>query len=80
MARVTNQVKQQYRSRVLERRLQAGIATQKELAERTGIPPTVLSDLESGRLFLSSAYALKISEVCGCSLDDLFEKHSCSGD
>jgi ribosome-binding protein aMBF1 (putative translation factor) len=73
---VSEQIKTKYRSRVLECRLKAGIAKKKDLAKKAGIPPTILSELESGRLFLSSTYALRLREVLGCSLEDLFElKH-----
>ena len=74
MNKITEQIKRNYRTRVLECRLKAGIPKQKELALRTGIPSSIVSDLESGRQFLSSPYALKICEVCGCKLDDLFER------
>jgi transcriptional regulator with XRE-family HTH domain len=67
------QVKRKYRARVMECRLRAQIPTKKELAKRTGIAPSIVSDLESGKLFLSSPYALMIKEALGCSLDDLFE-------
>jgi transcriptional regulator with XRE-family HTH domain len=53
-------------------RLKAGFAKQKEFAIRSGICPTVICELESGKRFLSSLYALRIAEVLGCRLDDLF--------
>jgi len=74
MKKITDQVKRNYRTRVLECRMKSGIPKQKDLAERTGIPASIVSDLESGKLFLSSPYALRICEVCGCKIDDLFER------
>lgn len=69
----TDRMKQKYRARVLECRLSAHIPKQKDLARLTGIAPTIISELESGALFLSSPYALAIAEACKCSLDNLFE-------
>ena len=46
-------------------RLQAGIATQKELAAQTGIPPNIISDLERDRRELSPKWARRIGEVLG---------------
>ena len=74
MKKITKQIKAFYRTRVLECRMKAGISKQKDLATKTGIPASIISELESGKQFLSSPYALKISEVCGCMLDDLFER------
>ncbi len=80
MRDVTKEVKRRYRGCVLQCRLKAGIAKQKELAERTGISQSILSDLESCRLFLSTPYALRIREVCGCTLDELYEEVGSSRD
>jgi transcriptional regulator with XRE-family HTH domain len=66
-------MKDKYRARVLECRLEAGIPTQRKLAELSGIHASIISELESRRIFLSSPNALAISEACDCSLDDLFE-------
>jgi len=63
-----------YRNRVKEARLKALIATQQELAQLTGINRTTINALEKNRLFLSSQYALAISEVLRCSLNDLYQK------
>jgi ribosome-binding protein aMBF1 (putative translation factor) len=71
-SKVTRDVKNRYRALVLERRLKAGISKQKTLAEMSGIPRSILSDLESGKTFLSSAYALRLAEVLDCSIDDLY--------
>jgi len=71
---VVNRIKRDYRAKVLEHRLKAGIKNQKEFAELTGIAPSILSDLESSRLFLSSPYALRIAEVLDCKVDDLYER------
>ena len=46
-------------------RLNANIWTQKELAERTGIAPSIISDLERGRRTMSPQWALRIAEVVG---------------
>jgi len=63
-----------YRNRVKEARLKALVATQQELAQLTGINRTIINALENNRLFLSSQYALAISEVLRCSLNDLYQK------
>ena len=73
MARIAKEVKSKYRNRVLQERLRAGIKTQKELAERMGIRPSTMCDIEGNKIFLSSIYALRIIEELGCSLDDLYE-------
>lgn len=46
-------------------RLNSGIWTQKELAERTGIAACIISDLERGRRVMSPAWAKKIGEALG---------------
>ncbi len=74
MTSVSNQIRQTYQNRVLERRLRAGFKTQKEFAAEIGISPTILCEIESNRQFLSSIYGLRISEILGCRLDDLYEK------
>jgi len=74
MNSVSDEVKSKYRCRVLECRLKAGIKSQKDLAKLTGISASILSDLECGKLFLSSSYALILAETLGCSMDDLYEK------
>ena len=50
------------------------VPTQEDLSKLTGINRAAISGLENNRLFLSSPYALLISEALGCRLDDLFEK------
>lgn len=72
--RVDARMKNRYQARVLECRLEAGIPTQRKLAELAGIHASIISDLESRRVFLSSPNALAIAEACKCSVDDLFEK------
>jgi len=74
MRKTTSEIKDQYQNNVMLLRLKAGYKTQKEFAERIGISPTILCDIESNRQFLSSANALRISEILQCSLDDLFER------
>lgn len=63
----------QYRNRVRDCRLKALVA---DLANMTGISRSTINALENNRLFLSSPYALLISEALGCSLDDLYEKRN----
>ena len=46
-------------------RLKATIGTQKELAERTGIPANIISDLERGKRKMSPTWAKRIAEVVG---------------
>jgi len=74
MSNFSSRIKKIYRNRVLERRLKAGFKTQKEFAEEIGISPTILCDIESNRRFLSAVYGLRIAEVLGCGLGDLYEK------
>jgi DNA-binding XRE family transcriptional regulator len=66
----------QYRNRVRDCRLKALVAHQEDLANMTGISRSTINALENNRLFLSSPYALLISEALGCSLDDLYEKRN----
>ncbi|AHF07030.1 helix-turn-helix transcriptional regulator [Desulfitobacterium metallireducens] len=55
-------------------RLHAGIATQKELANRAKISPTIISDLERGRRELNPSWAMRIAEAVGTSWQNLFEE------
>ena len=68
------QSKKRYRNRLRQCRLRSLISTQVELAGESGIDHTTISALESNRLFLSIRYALRLKEVLGCSLDDLYEE------
>ena len=77
--RIMDEVKREYRNNVQLMRLRAGIPKQKELASRTGIRASTLSEIESNQVFLSSAYALRIAEVLGCKIDELFEKRPQGG-
>jgi len=52
-------------------RLKAGIASQRELADRTGIAPSIISDLERGQRLMSPNWAKRISEVVGAYEIDL---------
>jgi len=72
--KLLERIEKRYSNRVKEARLQALVATQEELAQLTGINRTTISALENNRLFLSSQYALAISEVLRCSLNDLYQK------
>ena len=44
-------------------RLQAGIGSQKELADRTGIAANIISDLERGQRSMSPTWAKRIAEA-----------------
>ena len=72
--RLMKQVSSQYENRVCECRLRAMIAKQGDLARKTGISRSTINALEKNRIFLSSSYALLISEAIGCSLDDLYRR------
>ena len=53
-----------YGGRLLKKaRMNAEVWTQKELAQRTGIAPSIISDLECGRRMMSPKWALQIAEV-----------------
>ena len=70
--KILEEAVQTYKNRVRKCRLEARVATQEDLARMTCIGRTTISALENNRLFLSSPYALRIAEVLGCKLDDLF--------
>lgn len=72
--RPTTEVKERYRSRVREEREKAGIMKQVDLARMVGVRRQFIHQLEEQRIFLSSPMALILSEIFGCSLDDLYEK------
>lgn len=59
--------------KVRKARLEAAIGTQKELAEKTGIPANIISDLERGKRQISPAWARRIAEVVGGSWTDLMD-------
>lgn len=54
-------------------RLKAGIGSQKELANRTGIAPNIISDLERGQRSMSPTWAKRIAEAVGVYSTDLME-------
>lgn len=54
-------------------RLEAAIGTQKELAEKTGIPANIISDLERGKRQMSPAWAKRIAEVVGGNWTDFID-------
>lgn len=58
---------------VRNERLKAGIGSQKELADKTGIAPNIISDLERGRRLMSPTWAKRISEGVGVYWIDLME-------
>lgn len=71
---LVRETKARYRNRLQKCRLRAEIPSQAELARRTKIDRTTISHLEGNRVFLSIHYALRLREVLGCSLDDLYEE------
>jgi len=73
-SRPTTEVKERYRSRVREEREKAGIMKQVDLARMVGVRRQFIHQLEEQQTFLSSPMALILSEIFGCSLDDLYEK------
>jgi len=54
-------------------RLKAGIGSQKELANRTGIAPNIISDLERGQRSMSPTWAKLIAEAVGVYSTDIME-------
>ncbi|HEY8909083.1 MAG TPA: helix-turn-helix transcriptional regulator [Desulfosporosinus sp.] len=54
-------------------RLNAGIRSQKELADRTGIAPNIISDLERGQRSMSPNWARRIAEAIGDYLIEVVE-------
>lgn len=54
-------------------RLRAEIATQKELAEMTGLSQSIISDLERGRRSLTPSWAMLIGEAVGTPWQILLE-------
>ena len=73
------QGEKRHRNRLRECRLRSLIPTQLKLARKSGIDRTTISALENNRLFLSIHYALRLREVLGCSLDDLYEETAREG-
>lgn len=63
----------QYRGKLRALRIEAGIKTQKKLADRTGISPTIISDLERGRRPMNPNYAWRIAEALGTTYNVLME-------
>lgn len=54
-------------------RLKAAIGTQKELAEKTGIPANIISDLERGKRQISPTWAKRIAEAVGGNWTDFVD-------
>ena len=65
-----------YGHKIRALRLRAEIATQKELADRTGISPTIISDLERGRREINPSWAMRIAEAVGTSWKTLLEEET----
>ena len=55
-----------------EIRILAGL-TQKELAERSGVSQTMISAVERGEAQITLIQAKMITNVLGCSLEDLID-------
>ena len=55
-------------------RLKAAIGTQKELAEKTGIPANIISDLERGKRQISPTWAKRIAEAVGGTWTDFIDE------
>nr|DAJ55163.1 MAG TPA: Helix-turn-helix XRE-family like protein [Caudoviricetes sp.] len=55
-----------------EIRILAGL-TQKELAERSGVSQTMISAVERGEAQITLIKAKMITNVLGCSLEDLID-------
>ncbi|RME08639.1 MAG: helix-turn-helix domain-containing protein, partial [Aquificota bacterium] len=60
-------------NRVREKRQLLGFS-QEELARLAGIPRTTISAIESGRAVPSVDYAIRLSKVLGCSVEELFSQ------
>lgn len=60
-------------NRIRRARLQAGIATQRELAELTGLHPSIISGLERSKRRLNATWALKIGQATGTDWLELFD-------
>ncbi len=65
-----------YASSLRAARMQAGVRTQQELSELTGIPRQTINEIENGKAFLSIAIALRVREALECSLDDLYVRRA----
>jgi ribosome-binding protein aMBF1 (putative translation factor) len=59
--------------KIRDARLKAGIVSQNELADRTGIAPNIISDLERGQRSMSPTWAKLIAEALGIYSTDLLE-------
>lgn len=59
--------------KVRKARLEATIGTQKELAEMTGIPANIISDLERGKRPMSPSWAKRIAEAIGGNWTDFMD-------
>lgn len=59
--------------KVRKARLEAAIATQKELAEKTGISASIISDLERGKRKMSPTWAQRIAEAVGGNWTDFID-------
>lgn len=60
-------------NRVKEFRAELGL-TQQELAEAAGVSRQSIISIERGRYIPSLPLALRMAEVFGCAMDDLFKR------
>jgi len=59
--------------KIRKARLKAAIGTQKELAEKAGIPANIISDLERGKRQMSPTWAKRIAEAVGGNWTDFID-------
>ncbi len=76
MVKVSRDIKRNYRNEVLRKRLQAGFKSQKDFALSLRICPSVLNEIECDKRFLSAPVALRMAEVLGCKLDELYVRRN----
>lgn len=55
-------------------RLRSGIKTQRELANMTGLNPSIISDLERGKRQMNANWAIRIAKVTGVDWKELISK------
>lgn len=60
--------------KIRQARIQAAIMTQRELAERTGLAPNIISDLERGKRKVSPSWAMRIADAVGGNWVDFVDE------
>lgn len=73
-SRIAEQVGEEYRNRLRECRLRALIGTQCQLSQLTGIRPGVINRWEKNRSLIPIQFALVLSKVLGCRVDELYTR------